>query len=56
MNRLMQIYYNAVFGASGGLIGWFIVGLFPTGDWNILIAYTFVGAGVGCASAERPAR
>lgn len=47
MNRLMQIYYNAVFGAIGGLIGWFIVGMFPTGEWNILIAYTFVGAGVG---------
>lgn len=47
MNRFMQIYYNAIFGAIGGLIGWFVVGLFPTGDWDILIAYAFVGAGVG---------
>lgn len=47
MNRILQIYFNAVFGALGGLIGWFIVGMFPTGEWNILIAYTFVGAGVG---------
>jgi len=47
MNRFMQIYYNAVFGAIGGLIGWFIVGSFPTGEWNVFLAYTFVGAGVG---------
>jgi len=43
----MQIYYNAVFGALGGLSGWFLVGLFPTGEWHILLAYTLVGAGVG---------
>ncbi len=47
MNRFMQIYYNAVFGALGGLIGWFIVGSFATGEWNVYLAYTFVGAGVG---------
>jgi hypothetical protein len=47
MNRWLQIYYNAIFGALGGLIGWFIVGSFPTGAWHILLAYTFVGAGVG---------
>jgi hypothetical protein len=47
MNRILQIYFNAVSGALGGLIGWFIVGSVSTGEWNILIAYTFVGAGVG---------
>lgn len=47
MNRLLQIYFNAVFGALGGLIGWFIVGSVSTGEWNILVAYAFVGAGVG---------
>ncbi len=47
MKPWVQIYYNAVFGAIGGLIGWFIVGVFPTGDWNIWVAYPFVGAGVG---------
>ena len=47
MTREWQIYYNAVFGAIGGLLGWLVVGLFDTGGWAITLAYVFVGAGVG---------
>ncbi len=47
MSRNWQIYYNAVLGAIGGLIGWFIVGQFETGEWEIYSAYLFIGAGVG---------
>jgi hypothetical protein len=47
MTKLMQIYYNAVFGAIGGLVAWLLVGLFPTGDWNLWLAVIFIGAGTG---------
>ena len=47
MSKERQIYYNAVFGAIGGLLGWLVVGLFTTGQWNIWTAYAFVGAGIG---------
>lgn len=47
MTKTMQIYYNAVFGAIGGLIAWLVVGVFATGDWNLWLAVTFIGAGVG---------
>ena len=47
MSKGQQIYYNAVFGAIGGLLGWLVVGSFNTGGWNIWLAYAFVGAGVG---------
>ena len=43
----MQIYYNALFGAIGGLLGWLIVGSFPTQTWNIWLSSAFIGAGVG---------
>jgi hypothetical protein len=49
MNKSVQIYYNAVFGAIGGLLGWLAVGSVSTGSWNIWLAYAFVGAGVGLA-------
>ena len=49
MSKSLQIYYNAVFGAIGGLLGWLLVGSVSTGSWNILVAYAFVGAGVGLA-------
>lgn len=49
MSKNLQIYYNAIFGAIGGLLGWLVVGSISTGSWNILIAYAFVGAGVGLA-------
>jgi len=47
MNKVRQVYYNAIFGAIGGLLGWLIVGSVSTGGWNIVLAYAFVGAGVG---------
>ena len=47
MSKARQIYYNAVFGAIGGLLGWLVVGSINTGGWNIWLAYAFVGAGVG---------
>jgi hypothetical protein len=47
MTKARQIYYNAVFGAIGGLLGWLVVGSVNTGGWNIWLAYAFVGAGVG---------
>lgn len=47
MSKRLQIYYNAVFGAIGGLLGWLAVGSFSTGEWLIWLAYAFVGSGVG---------
>jgi hypothetical protein len=47
MSKARQIYYNAVFGAIGGLLGWLVVGSVSTGGWNIWPAYAFVGAGIG---------
>jgi len=47
VSKARQIYYNAVFGAIGGLLGWLVVGSINTGGWNIWLAYALVGAGVG---------
>jgi len=47
MNKPIQIYYNALFGAVGGFLAWFVVGSFPTQTWNIWLASAFIGAGVG---------
>jgi hypothetical protein len=47
MSKMMQVYYSAVLGALGGLLGWWIVGSVPTGDWNVWLAYPLVGAGLG---------
>jgi hypothetical protein len=47
MTKMMQIYYNAVFGAMGGLAAWLLVGQFSTGDWNLWLAAAFIGAGAG---------
>lgn len=47
MSKTLQIYYNAVFGAIGGLLGWLIVGSFDTTDWSIWLTFPFAGAGVG---------
>jgi MFS family permease len=42
MARLTQIYYNAVFGALGGLLGWMLFGIFtPSGttfDWHAALS------------------
>lgn len=47
MNKTMQVYYTAVLGALGGLLGWWIMGSVPTGAWNIWLAYPLVGLGLG---------
>jgi hypothetical protein len=47
MNKTMQIYYTAVFGALGGLLGWWSMGSLSTGAWSIWQAYLVVGAGLG---------
>ncbi len=47
MSKRLQIYYNAVFGAIGGLLAWFGVGVFPTATWNLWMATAIIGAGAG---------
>jgi hypothetical protein len=47
MSKAMQIYYTAVLGALGGLLGWWLMGSLPTGAWSIWLAYPLVGAGLG---------
>lgn len=47
MSKTMQIYYTAVLGALGGLLGWWIMGSVPTGAWSVWLAYPLVGAGLG---------
>ncbi|NTV62294.1 MAG: hypothetical protein HGA65_01995, partial [Oscillochloris sp.] len=47
MSKLLQIYYSAVFGALGGLAGWWLIGSFATQTWGIWLAAGFVGAGLG---------
>jgi hypothetical protein len=47
MTKSMQIYYNTIFGAIGGLLTWLVIGLIPTGAWPVNIANAFVGAGIG---------
>lgn len=49
MNKALQIYYSAVFGALGGLAGWWAVGSFATQAWGVWAAAGFVGAGLGLA-------
>lgn len=47
MSKQWQIYYSAVFGALGGLAGWWVIGSFATQTWGIWSAAAFVGAGLG---------
>ena len=47
MTKFWQIYYNAVFGAIGGLLAWLVVGTISTGGWEVHLANAFVGAGIG---------
>ncbi|NNJ13017.1 FHA domain-containing protein [Chloroflexales bacterium ZM16-3] len=47
MSKRLQVYYSAVFGALGGLAGWWSVGSFVTQTWGIWPAAAFVGAGLG---------
>src|SRR5262245_9578852 len=51
MALLLRIYFNAVFGALGGLLGWLLFGVFgdknasDAGQW--LLGGALIGGGVG---------
>jgi hypothetical protein len=47
MSKLLQVYYSAIFGALGGLAGWWLVGAIATQTWGVWAAALFVGAGLG---------
>jgi hypothetical protein len=47
MNKRWQIYYTAVLGALGGVLGWWGVGALGLSSWNIWVAYPIIGAGLG---------
>lgn len=49
MSKALQIYYSALFGALGGLAGWWLVGSVATQSWGVWAAALFVGAGLGSA-------
>ncbi len=49
MSKALQIYYSALFGALGGLAGWWLVGSVATQTWGVWAAALFVGAGLGSA-------
>lgn len=51
MSKSLQIYYTAVLGALGGLLGWWLMGSLPTGNWNIWLAYPLIGLGLGACIA-----
>lgn len=51
MSKRLQIYYMAVLGALGGLLGWWLMGSLPIEGWNVWLAYPLVGAGIGMAIA-----
>jgi hypothetical protein len=51
MSKRLQIYYTAVLGALGGLLGWWSVGTFETTTWPLWLAYPLVGAGLGLCIA-----
>lgn len=46
MSKQQQIYYTAIFGGLGGLLGWWIIGSFALPD-NIWLYATIAGAGLG---------
>jgi len=47
MSKSLQIYYHAIFGALGGLLGWWIIGSLGTQTWNFWLEAVVVGAGLG---------
>ncbi|MEW5868433.1 MAG: FHA domain-containing protein [Chloroflexota bacterium] len=47
MTKAWQVYYNAIFGAIGGLLAWLLVGLISTTSWDVHLANAFSGAGIG---------
>lgn len=49
MSKWRQVYYSALFGALGGLAGWWAVGAVATQTWGVWAAALFVGGGLGAA-------
>lgn len=49
MSKRLQIYYNAVFGGMGGLLGWWTIGSLGAERWNIWLASVVIGAGIGAS-------
>jgi hypothetical protein len=47
MSKPWQFYYYTLFGAIGGLLAWLVIGLVPTGPWQVHLANGFIGAGIG---------
>jgi hypothetical protein len=47
MSKALQVYFSAIFGALGGLAGWWLVGAVATQTWGVWAAALFVGAGLG---------
>ncbi len=47
MSKAWQIYFNIILGCIGGILGWLVVGLIPMQDWNVHLANTLSGVGVG---------
>ncbi len=46
MSQRLRIYYNAIFGATGGLIGWFVLGQIGI-IGNIIVQDAIAGATIG---------
>ena len=47
MTKLWQFFYNAIFGAIGGLMAWLVIGQVDTTAWGVHLANAFTGAGIG---------
>ncbi|GBD36011.1 hypothetical protein HRbin36_01128 [bacterium HR36] len=51
MSRALRIYYNGVFGAAGGLVGWLLFGLALDASWpwywQMLVGGALIGGAVG---------
>jgi hypothetical protein len=47
MSKHMQVYYHAIFGALGGLLGWWIMGGLNAQTWNIWLYASVMGSGLG---------
>ena len=47
MTKAWQIYFNAIFGAIGGMLAWLLIGQIETGSWEVTTANLIVGALIG---------
>lgn len=47
MSKNLQVYYHAIFGAFGGLAGWWVMGNIATQTWNIWLSSIVIGTGLG---------